>query len=1342
MEAKPKRKRRIRTIVISAVVILTTSVLFTILNLGHVFAEEILDELVKRQSNDFYSLVFADLDVDLLERKITVRKLFLQPDSSKISKETGLKTIYEIELAELVINIKSLYKFYVQRQLEIESMRIVDPEIRMQRIGERKTTSFSFETGNLYKAISDYLTVLKVDYFRMEDGDLEYNTGQFSVGNIDFMVQNLLLDSAVRNDVFYSETIFLEIQNQKYFLPDSIHEIEFERFVLSTEDSILRFDNLSIHPTKESGIQFEGENSVNVYDIHIPSLALKGIDYQSAYRRDHLIIDKLTFEKPTIFIDDETSRKHKKASDDNSILSLLFSVFHKIDIGEFSINDSELDLKINQDQTYQRIKSGETSVKFTNISLDTTNYRFDQRTKYFDNVEININNYDYILPDNIHEIKFDSLKINSKDSIFSIKNLAISNINPGRDSMSISLIVPSIHLDGFVYNDMIDKKLKVQNLTIDEMVFGLQSKQKEINKPKSKFGISELYEKTAPIFKEIEVNHLQVGPSQFNLQKDISIGRATIELDSLRLSESTKSLKDLFTRSRITLRDIQLNRDSIQLNGDQIVLSHDLTEIDLINWNVLLQTQKIDLVGEVASLKVTELNPDSLVHGNFMTFRKAIIQSPKVNIQRLQSSDSSKSFGLGLEKEVLISNGKFDVTLETLTASIEDITADFYLGDSIAIHSINAQKLFASSPELNHELKINQWVYDTLKDEMTFDSLLISPLNAQDSSQSLINASIPAIKIDGFIQNQFFNHKEFIAERLAFENPDITVHLIKKEQSQKSDSDLALKIQNIDLNSGQFAFSGISPGVNQVIISDFNTEVFGLNFPESKSLFYSDSIQIDISSIVPDLASDDLLSTGHLNFNTKNKTLNLDSILFLKADGSLEFILPELQLVDLDVKELMENGALKASNFTVNSPEFSIINTSKNKNAKKKETELPISITNVDLNDISIFYQDTTKNKEYSVTELNLSLTELDNSGYLDFLSILQNTADFSVAGNSLNMPVNEFYSIETNDYSYHSKNNELSISDVHFKNHYSKTRYTDFLENQKDWFNVTVDEILLQGLDIEEVLTDSILDIESILVDGTELNIYRDKRVPFPEDQIGKLPGEQIMGIPFPINVDTVFFKGTVRYEEHPFDFEETGMISFDDLDAQIINLSNIDIQPNSMMRLIATGQIVEQGNLQVDARFELGRPDQRFTFRGTIEDLPLDSLNQVLGPVARINIKSGYADEIDFQFVADDSVAVGDMLFLYKDLKLQILNAKKHETNLGSGLMSFFANTFVVRSRNPRFIFPRKGTIYFHRDTTRAVFGYWARSILSGTVSSVGIHKSDRQEKQDLRAARKEED
>ena len=79
--------------------------------------------------------------------------------------------------------------------------------------------------------------------------------------------------------------------------------------------------------------------------------------------------------------------------------------------------------------------------------------------------------------------------------------------------------------------------------------------------------------------------------------------------------------------------------------------------------------------------------------------------------------------------------------------------------------------------------------------------------------------------------------------------------------------------------------------------------------------------------------------------------------------------------------------------------------------------------------------------------------------------------------------------------------------------------------------------------------------------------------------------------------------------------------------------------------------------------------------------------------------------------------------MKFYYNDLKIQLLN-RETETLKGIGpvLGSFFANTFFIRTNNPKNFVFRKGDIFFERDKKRAIFNYWVKSFLSGVVSSVG--------------------
>ncbi|NQZ78560.1 MAG: hypothetical protein HRT61_20975, partial [Ekhidna sp.] len=372
---------------ISLVVLLlvvTATLAFALFFVGQRYSETILNEVVKRETNGFYQLDFQSLELDVIDNRITVKSLRLIPDSTRNFVELGLNNVYEIDLVELIIDLESLYDLYLNKELNIKNVRVVDPDIQMISLSNSKKTKFSFEAGNMYQAISDYLKVLKIDYFRIQDGELQYDGNRFALGEIDFLIKNLLMDSVSReNQVFYSEQIELEIRNQLFHLPDSIHQITFGKFVLSTSDSILSFEDIRIKPTEASNVTFEGENNVNVYDIHVPKLSFKGVDYVAAYQNNHLVIEELHFEEPTIFVDDESHAARKKKRKDNSLLALVFQVFGALDIRKLSISDAHVDLKINREK-YQRLKVEESNIVFHHIHLDTTNYLFDHRFRYFE----------------------------------------------------------------------------------------------------------------------------------------------------------------------------------------------------------------------------------------------------------------------------------------------------------------------------------------------------------------------------------------------------------------------------------------------------------------------------------------------------------------------------------------------------------------------------------------------------------------------------------------------------------------------------------------------------------------------------------------------------------------------------------------------------------------------------------------------------------------------------------------------------------------------------------------------------------------------------------------------
>ncbi|MEM6641632.1 MAG: hypothetical protein AAF616_01520 [Bacteroidota bacterium] len=1345
MERKAKQRIKTRTIVSVTVLLVILLGFYTFLNLGQRFATQILGDLVARQTNGFYSLDFSKLDINLLDREIQVEDLYLQADSAKISSETGLNTIYEVELSKLIINFESLMKLYFQRTLEIESMRIVDPEIRMQQLGEKtsRASTFSLKTGNLYKALSDYLTVLKVDYFRIQDGDLSYNSDQFSVGNIDFQVQNLLLDSVARNNVFYSEKVFLEVQNQKYFLPDSVHEIAFDRFVLSTEDSILRFENLSIQPTENSGVLFEDENDFNVYDVLIPELAIKGIDYQSAYRDNHLSIDQLVFTNPQIFIDDESHGTRPDSGDDNSILSLLFTVFKKVEIGELAVKNAALDLKINSSQSYQRLKSEETSISFSNIRIDSSNYRFDKKTEYFDGVSLEIKNYDYILPDSVHEVTLENLTLNSEDSTLLIRSLRVKNKRSIQPTEKLNIEIPLLEMTGFNYQELFNKRLVVRNLLVDRLNLTLPQSARNAEHNDNSASLQGFYREVAPFFDEMLIKRFTIGNAAILSSPALTIGSASLDLEQINMNAATKSFSDLCIASSVTLRDVTFDQDSIKLEGNQVKLRDNFSRLVLQNWDVKIEMKDMQVNGQFDTLQISALYPDSVLAGNIMSFRKALVKSPQLQLKIQTSSNKDQSLAFGMEKEIVILNGKIEAQIDSAYISVDEIDTDFYLGDSIALHNISAQQIITEIPSLHHQMQIRELGYDTLADEIRAVGIGIKPLDRKDTTIFQVSLRLPEILLSGVKQDQFFKDGFLTADRIIIQEPDLlftpagrdTVLTATDLEDQKKTK---LVVNQLSIIDGNLALEKNAGPLRKLKVKDYSVHLRNLDYQDLNSIFDSESIQVEIGAVLPELTSGTEFSTESIKFDSREELLSVTSLQYSDSEGSIDIIIPNIDLIGLDLARSTREGGLIANSLLFSDPEITF---TKKKQTIKNGTEMlsvpPVSLASLNLQNINFTYLDSSFSEKFKLIGADLSLLGVNQEGPISLDLLLQDCEDVILSGPSVTVPVNQLYEVQVGPYWFSSARQTLALQDVVFNPLTTKEEFSARLSTQKDWFKADAKSLQISGLDALKILKDSSIHISKIELQESDLLVYRDKRLPFPEDQVGQLPAEQIASIPMPIRIDTLLVNGKVAYEEHPEDYDITGIITFDQMKAQVTNLTNIDIQPNTLMRLDATGKIMNEGNFQVKAKFELGHPRQRFNFQGIVKDLPMDSLNKMLSPVASIKIKDGWAEKIEFNFLADDSLAIGNMTFLYKDLKLQVLNTKKHETNLKSGLMSFFANTFVVRKKNPRFLFPRKGRIYYKRDPSRAVFGYWGKSLLSGAVSSVGIHKSDRQEKKDARNA-----
>ncbi|WP_420316204.1 hypothetical protein [Ekhidna sp.] len=1309
-----------------------TSIFF----LGKYYAGDILNTVIKRETNGFYQLNFESLDLDLLESRITLKSLRLQADSTQDFSALGLNNIYEIQLEELIIDLESVYALYMDKELIIKNVRVVDPNIDMVTLENSKQTKFSFEAGNMYRAISDYLKVLKIDYFRIQDGELQYDGDQFALGKIDFIVKNLVMDSVSRkNKVFYSEEIELEIRNQLFHLPDSIHEITFDKFVLSTSDSILSFENLRVQPMASSNVTFEGQNEVNVYEIHVPKLSFKGVDYVEAYQNNHLVIEELIFNEPVVFVDDETHAASTKKEIDNSLLTLIFDVFGSLDIGKLTINNAHVDLKLDGVDKYQRFKVERSNIVFYNIHLDTSNYRFDHRFRYFEDIELDIHNYTYLLPDSLHTVFFELLRINSFDSELRFENMSISHERAGNEAkVLLNVDIPVFNLKNVDFQRAIaDKLLIVGKLEIPSSSIRVRNTGSSNGKQAS---VPLVYQALKPFFREISIDRLSINDINLMLPKGLKMGKINLTANDIHLSGASKGFQQLFDKSELKISEFELDRDSIVVNGSELLISNMMSSFQFRDWDFDINKKNQKVVGSLDTLQIIGVVLDSLIAGDFTEFSRAKLFNPNIEFD-IQTSENKGATKLGNEKEFIVSGGKLKGKLDSTEIYLDGLDADVFVGDSTAFRSVGIENIQVRSAKHNHIVNLANWKYDTLNGLMEFTDLRIDPINKTDTSKSQIIANIPFLRLTKFEQSKFFDENHFFAGKLLLQSPNVKIKTTREinQKDSVSENSFTLSIEELQIDSADFSIEpGNSKALEKISINEISTTIYGINYPKDQpfenGFIFSDSIIFNARSILPRLQSGDSINLENIEYSTRNGDLLIDSIRYNSAAENIFMNIPSIEMRALDVKTLYENGGIIMDTLFITNPRgHNYLIESK----EGKPFATPISIGYIEFDDLDWKYYDTISHKNYHLQHATLKIDQFNSKDTLTLNNITSKLESLTLNAGPLELPVADDYLLSVGNYQFDFPANRLELNHVKVNSIYSAQEFSEIISEQADWFDIAVQEIGLNRIDIYELISEQTLKIGRIDIDGLYALIYRDKGVPFPEDQVRPLPQQSIRDIKQLFQIDTIDVKGTIRYQEKPDNYYTHGEISFDELDAQLFNVGNISLTENEMMLLSGTGQLMGAGRFEVSGAFDLLSKDEQFSLSGSVVDFPLDSMNRMLGPVANVNIKSGYTKELFFNFSANDTLARGEMRFRYEDLKIQILNVKTHDTHgLGQGIKTFFANTFVVKSKNPSyFLFPRKGTIFQRRDTSRAIFNYWGKALLSGTVSSIGVHKSDKAEK-----------
>ena len=245
----------------------------------------------------------------------------------------------------------------------------------------------------------------------------------------------------------------------------------------------------------------------------------------------------------------------------------------------------------------------------------------------------------------------------------------------------------------------------------------------------------------------------------------------------------------------------------------------------------------------------------------------------------------------------------------------------------------------------------------------------------------------------------------------------------------------------------------------------------------------------------------------------------------------------------------------------------------------------------------------------------------------------------------------------------------------------------------------VGADHLAVEGLDWAGVMRGTQLSVRRIVLDGFELDLLTDKRLPAnPAPKKARpSPQQRVAALRGRLSIDSVILhRSRVQYAERAATADKPGRLRFEDIEGAVTNLSNDPRRQtdSTPLRLDATAKFMGAGTLEALIEFPLLSPRYDARYRARLGRMNATALNEILGPLVGAQVKEGEFTSLLLDARVRNGVYSGILVPQYRNLGVtipQTAKQKKEEKGIKGffkgvkrSVMTVAANT-VVRTNNP---------------------------------------------------------
>jgi hypothetical protein len=433
--------------------------------------------------------------------------------------------------------------------------------------------------------------------------------------------------------------------------------------------------------------------------------------------------------------------------------------------------------------------------------------------------------------------------------------------------------------------------------------------------------------------------------------------------------------------------------------------------------------------------------------------------------------------------------------------------------------------------------------------------------------------------------------------------------------------------------------------------------------------------------------------------------------------------IPEIKLDGLRYLRLIFGSKIEVNKLTISSPQlklqmpFNIPASDSNSNAGIADYEMLFN--NIVLKNATIAIQQHSDFVQLS--GLDISLQSLKKSESKDTARKQFDFDELEIYAENFQYTFKDsLYMFSAKQMAVNSLDKNVKIKEASLVTNYSKYEIGHKIGVETDWYAIVIGAINMDGFELDALKTDQSLQLSFVNFEKFEAEIFRDKRLPFPDKPDTKLPMDMINNLSFKLHIDSAFIQdGTVTYEEHVKDANNAGAIKFTNLHASLFEISNNKLLIDEPTLIKADARLMGKPLLEIVFEF----PNKNFPVEhhasGNLQPTLMSIVNPFLNTNMAADIEQGQINTFRFNFLYDNDIAHGSLLMEYDNLKVNLID---RENSSVKGLKTFLINKTVLHSNNQRHENNfQAGKIDFERHKKKSVFNYWWKSLLSGIKSVI---------------------